>query len=384
MISPKVLNFLNFATSLFMSPGKSYSMMTMSLAASRGIGYLCEQPTSVSEVGRASSLAVAFERAIFSVRERFVGVMEDILPSGEAALSLGVLIGADDGFSSAEKTLFVRTGVSHVTAVSGYNITLVGMLLFFLAIVFGWYRRGASVVAIIGIAVYVILVGAPASAVRAGIMGALLLFSFAIGRPGSGFRIWFFSLALMLAFDPLLIRYDIGFQLSYLATLALLLYAGVRETFWMPRIWIVRILYEGMVLSLFVEWLVVPVILIQFGTLSGVSILANTFIVPLVPIIMATSFFAALAGFVIPGGAFFLNGLAFSFAHLFLAGAEFLSGLPGSFFSDLSVSPALVVLWYVVTGYAFYIFSNSADHKGRSLGSLLRTDLYDREKSMKL
>lgn len=335
------------------------------MLASRGIGYVCEKPMRVDEGDRSDEWMFSFRRYLFSVREQWIRSLEQSLPAPEAALSLGMLIGADEGFSSVEKTIFIRTGVTHVTAVSGYNITLVGMLLFFLAIVFGWYRRSASIFAIIGITVYVLLVGAPASAVRAGIMGSLLLLTFAIGRPGSGFRLWLLALASMLVWNPLLLRFDIGFELSYLATLALILYASVRERLWMPKRMIARFLYELALLSLFVEWLVAPVILLQFGTFSPISLIANASIVLLVPLIMIFAFLAGLAGLVIPGGVFFLNWPTFFLAHLFIAGAEFLSGLPGSFFSDISVPLWWIVLWYVVTGYLFLLFSNRGN-SGRS------------------
>ncbi len=329
------------------------------MLASRGIGYVCEKPIRVDATSRSGDVTLSFRRLLLSVREKFVTAIERSLPAPEAALSLGMLIGADEGFSSVEKTLFIRTGVTHVTAVSGYNITLVGGLLFFLAIFFGWYRRTASWIVIIGIVLYVLFVGAPASAVRAGIMGSLLLLTLALGRPGSGFRIWLFALAGMLVWNPLLLRFDIGFELSYLATLALILYASVRERFWMPKNIVARFFFELMILSLFVEWLVAPVILLQFGTFSLVSIVANVFLVPLVPFIMLSAFLSGLVALIIPGGIFLLNWLTFFFAHSFIFGAEFLSGLPGSFFSDLSISMWWIVLWYVVTGYLFWFFSNS-------------------------
>jgi competence protein ComEC len=168
-------------------------------------------------------------RALFSVKERFIIGLERSLPSSEAALSLGMLIGFDDGFSSVEKDIFIRSGVTHVTAVSGYNITLVGGLLFFLAIVFGWYRREASLFAIIGIVFYVMLVGAPASAVRAGIMGALSLVDF---HWSSGKRIsfWIIALACMLIWNRL-IRYDVCF-VSY-SRRSRCSFASVRDRLWM-------------------------------------------------------------------------------------------------------------------------------------------------------
>lgn len=329
------------------------------ILATRGIGYLCERPVLTESLSPDDDWYLGLMRTLFLAKERFIIGLNQSLPSSEAALSLGMLIGADDGFSNIERDLFIRTGVTHVTAVSGYNITLVGGLLFFLAILFGCYRRGASFFAIIGIASYVLLVGAPASAVRAGIMGSLLLLTLAVGRPGSVFRIWILALACMLIWNPLLIRYDIGFELSYLATLALLLYAGVRELFWMPRSIVTRFFYELLLLSFFVEWLVAPIILLQFGTFSVVSVIANVFLVPLVPIIMFFAFLSGLVGVVISGGVFFFAWPNFFFAHLFLVGVEFLSGFPMSFFSNLTISPWLVFLWYVVTGVLFLIFSNS-------------------------
>lgn len=324
--------------------------------ASRSIGYLCERPASAIDSDRSGDWHFIATRFLFSAKEKIVMSLEQSLPASEAALSLGMLIGADDGFSSVEKNLFIRTGVTHVTAVSGYNITLVGGLLFFLAIPFGLHRFGASLIAIAGIGSYVLLVGAPASAVRAGIMGSLVLLSLLLGRPGSAFRVWFLALSFMLAWSPLLLRYDIGFELSYAATLALLLYAGVREFLRMPKNIGARFLYEMALLSIFVEWLVAPIIILQFGTFSVVSIAANVFLVPLVPFIMLFSFLSSLSGLAISGGVFLFSWPAFFLAHSFIVGARFLDIIPGSFVSDISASLFSVLSWYMVTGFLFWFF----------------------------
>lgn len=333
----------------------AYRMML----AARGIGYICERLELSHEEGRSDNGLLLVERGLFLIKEKFIAAIEGSVPGVEAALSLGMLIGADDGFSSVEKNLFVRTGVTHVTAVSGYNITVVGGLLFFLAIFFGLERRGASLLAILSIVLYVLLVGAPASAVRAGIMGAFLLLTLALGRPGSGFRVWLLALASMLAFNPLLLRYDLGFEFSYLATFALLLYASVRQRIWMPKPWFTRIFYEGMILSLFVEWLVMPLIVFQLGNVSFVSVLANMSIVLLVPLIMAFALFSGMAGIIVKGGIFLFSWPTFFLAHLFITGAQFFDALPGSFVSGVSVAPQWIALWYIVTGYLFLLFSNS-------------------------
>jgi len=187
-------------------------------------------------------------------------------------------------------------------------------------------------------------------------MGSLVLLSLVLGRPGSAFRVWLLALSFMLAWSPLLLRYDIGFELSYAATLALLLYAGVREFLRMPKNIIARFFYEMALLSIFVEWLVVPIIILQFGTFSVVSIAANVFLVPLVPFIMLFSFLSSVSGLAISGGVFLFSWPAFFLAHSFIVGARLLDIIPGSFVSDISVSFFPVLSWYMVTGFLFWFF----------------------------
>jgi len=187
-------------------------------------------------------------------------------------------------------------------------------------------------------------------------MGSLVLLSLVLGRPGSAFRVWLLALSFMLAWSPLLLRYDIGFELSYAATLALLLYAGVRESLRMPKNIAARFLYETALLSIFVEWLVVPIIILQFGTFSVVSIVANVILVPLVPFIMFFSFLSGLSGLAISGGIFLFSWPTFFLAHVFIEGARLLDALPRGFISDISLSFFFVLSWYMATGLLFWFF----------------------------
>jgi competence protein ComEC len=95
----------------------------------------------------------------------------------------------------------------------------------FLAIALGLARPKAFWVAFIGIVIYVVMIGFPASAVRAAIMGILAIYAQKIGRSSSMMSLIVLAAAIMLALNPLLLLYDVGFQLSFLAVIGLIYFS---------------------------------------------------------------------------------------------------------------------------------------------------------------
>lgn len=141
------------------------------------------------------------------------------LSGDEYGLAAGILLGDASGLSLETKDDFSGSGLTHLVAVSGMNISILAALLacFFLGI--GLSRKKAFYISAFFLALYVLLVGAPASAIRAGIMGILVLWASSIGRVSRLDNLLFFTGSIMLLFNPRLLRDDIGFQLSFLAML---------------------------------------------------------------------------------------------------------------------------------------------------------------------
>ena len=117
-----------------------------------------------------------------------------------------------------------RAGISHVVAISGFNVTLVAQ---FVVIGLAWLigRRQATVVAMGFVWVFALFVGGNGSVLRAAVMSEVMLGAMLAGRPGSGLTAVAFAAAVLTAWRPALIQ-DVGFQLSVAATVGIVVLAG--------------------------------------------------------------------------------------------------------------------------------------------------------------
>ncbi len=162
---------------------------------------------------------------IDSLRERSESALSRAMPQRESALAKGFVLGQDDDIDQATEENFQDSGLSHLLAVSGQNIVLLGLLAIPFMALTGIGPRARIVVLVILILIYVPLTGAGASIQRAGIMGLAGLAATAASRPGS--RIYAITLAAVvtLALNPRASG-DIGWQLSFAAVIGILLLAG--------------------------------------------------------------------------------------------------------------------------------------------------------------
>ena len=153
--------------------------------------------------------------AILKSKHRVTDKIETLMPFPEASILEGIILGNKQIFSEKIKNDLSVTGTSHITAISGMNIVIISDIVMIFLIGLGFWRRQAFWIAAILIILFIFMVGAPASAVRAGIMGIILLYAKKIGRLSDSARIMIFACAIMLIFNPCFLRYDVGFQLSF-------------------------------------------------------------------------------------------------------------------------------------------------------------------------
>jgi len=255
--------------------------------------------------------------SIISLRSRLVLGLERTLPEPQASLAAGVLLGKRSQLPDGLKEDMQATGTAHLVAVSGQNIVLVaGMAIAVLARAVG--RRNAAWMALAAVLGYALLVGGEPSVVRAAVMGALYVASIALGRQNSAGVTIILAAAGMTAFDPQIVH-DVSFQLSFAATLGLVLAAptlsGSVEQLasrW-PVVWelpATRTLKEVLVMTVSATAFTMPIIAINFHRVSLVAPLANLFAVPAFVLVAATSGATALVSLVSPEAARTLGWLA--------------------------------------------------------------------------
>ncbi|MEX1113302.1 MAG: ComEC/Rec2 family competence protein [Patescibacteria group bacterium] len=261
------------------------------------------------------------KRVFWSLRRAWVGQLQRRFPEPTAGFLLGILIGERSHLSDKLVEAFRRTSTTHILALSGFNVSIIVA-----AIVAVLGRRPPALIAALGfILCFVLLVGPGASIVRAALMGGFLLVGQLLGRPQLATYAVVVTAAAMLAVNPHALRYDLGFDLSFLATLGILwLEPGISGRLpWLPTS------IRGIVSATIAASIpAVPVIAASFGTVSLVSPVANLLVVPMIPWLMLGGFIGTMLSLV-PGPFALLPVLVTVWsAELLLAAVIGLSDMP--------------------------------------------------------
>jgi len=203
----------------------------------------------------------------------------------------------DEGVSEDLKTQFNNTGTRHILAVSGMNITIICSLILNLLLSLGLWRKQAFYISVISIVLYIIMIGFSSSAVRAGIMGIIYLLAQVSGRKSLGQRAVTFAASFMLFFNPLLLKADIGFQLSFAAMLGLIYLQPILSGFLLkvPEFFQLRSTLSA---TLSAQLSTLPITIYYFSYFFLLSPIVNILIVPLIPIITALGFLSSILGII--------------------------------------------------------------------------------------
>lgn len=294
-----------------------------------------------------------FYRAVYSVKNKFEENLGKILSEPHASFLAGLLLGSRGSIPDDLKEKFKQTGTSHILAISGYNISVLAV---FLASILSFFYLSPGIIfylSVSAIFVFVILTGAEPSVIRAAIMGGLVLLSRKEGRVYSMANAIVSAGAAMLFADPLILRYDVGFQLSFLATLGLVLVLPRLENYFrnLPA---ALGLKEAFLATASAQAAVLPLLLYNFGNLSFVSLAVNVLILPAVPFAMFSGFLAGALSFV----ALPLGKIAGFFAWIFLSYeikiVEIFSAIPFGFVKISNFPAFLVILYYA--GLVYFLF----------------------------
>ena len=266
--------------------------------AQRGISATMFRPRLLKQEGGEPSVG----RWLTAQRLRLDRSLQRSLPEPEASLAAGIAFGRDDGLSREAKEQFNRSGLRHLVAVSGSNVSLVVALTYAVAIpTIG--RRWAWLPAALTLAAYLGAAGLSASVMRSGIMAGVLLGGSVVGRPQSGLPALFAAIICMTAVAPAL-AYEAGFQLSATATAGLLTFSP-----WLSH-WLLRAtgrpswlalphwLCESLALTVAASLATAPVMWVTFDRFSIVSPVANAIVQPAFALAFWASMVTSVLGIV--------------------------------------------------------------------------------------
>ncbi|MES2931454.1 MAG: ComEC/Rec2 family competence protein [Patescibacteria group bacterium] len=291
--------------------------------AKEGIFALVES-ASIDTIAPREGITSLITQTLLNGKHQFQEGLARAIPEPGASLANGLLTGGKQGLGPKLLDAFIVTGLVHIVVLSGYNVMIVaeGVMrsLSFLP------RRGSAIAAGITIALFVLAAGAGAASVRAGLMAGLALVARATGRTYAVVRALLVVAVLMLFMNPLLLAFDPGFQLSFVATLGLILLAPILEA----RFTKIRSAFwrELLAATLAAQIAVLPLLLFQTGLFSLVSIPANLLVLPFVPLAMLLAALAGGIGMVLPALAPFAGLPAHAVLSFIIWIAEFASTLP--------------------------------------------------------
>lgn len=225
-------------------------------------------------------------------------IYQNISPPQSIILG-AIILGDKSNLSSELKQNLNRAGVRHITAISGMHVAIMTTILMIFMISIGFWRQQAFYLTLIIIALFVVMTGFQPSAIRAAIMSSFLLLAQHVGRIGDASRAVILSATLMLAINPFLLKFDVGFQLSFAAIMGIIYFGPIIRN-WLNTISDFMKLKSVFIMSISAFIFTAPILIYNFGQISLIGILANLLIVPLLPLVMIGGFVFALAGIIWP------------------------------------------------------------------------------------
>jgi len=236
---------------------------------------------------------------ILSLKEKLRKSVYQNLSPPQSTILIGIILGDKGQMSQEWKENLNITGLSHITAISGMNITILASILTVLAISLGFSRSQAFYFILVFLIIFLFLIGLQPSAVRAAIMAILFLLAQKMGRLASSLRTIVFAAALMLFQNPFLLKLDVGFQLSFLAILGIIYLTEPLQDFlkFLPEFKIFP-LKPIVAMTLAAQIFTLPILLYNFGTFSKISLLTNILVLPVVSYIMIFGFLLIVIGII--------------------------------------------------------------------------------------
>lgn len=291
-----------------------------------------------------------------AIRRWLLDGLVSTVPEPEASLGAGILLGVRAGIDPEIRDAFAVAGLSHVVAISGWNVAIVVVLIGTLTRPLR-SRAGPLLpgfVAGLAVAGYVVLVGASPAVVRAALMAGALLVSRLGGSPAHAGSALMAAAAVMLVVSPAAL-WDVGFQLSALATGGLIVLGAPLE----QRLarwpgWI----RAPVALTVAAQLATLPVLLATFEQVSLVAPLANVAVVPLVPAVMAGTALAAVVGglasaipipLIADAGMWLAGGVAWLPLRGLILSGTVAASLPMAAL-PVGGGPWLTVMWYPLLG----------------------------------
>jgi len=324
----------------------------------KGINYIL----SVKKDGRAEILqrdqGNRFVGWSLRFKHRLVQILKTYLPRHEAGIMQAFLLGDRYDIPKNFYDLCKLSGVAHIIAISGFNVGIVAYMIFLILKMFPIPRQVQYILTMLLLIFYAFLTGGQPPVVRATIMAVVFLAGFLMEREPESVNSLSLAVLILLLMNPLNL-FDVGFQLSFISVLAIILfYPRLMQVFYkfLPafkenpdknrfRHKAMRYLLQSTAFSLVAYLGVVPLVVYYFQLVTPVVIIANLVIVPLSSLIIFLGMGLLIAGSLFPGIAFTFASCVAVLLNLMVGAVVVFSRIPGAYF-ELTGFPLGAVFFY--------------------------------------
>lgn len=304
-------------------------------------------------------LSVAYSK-ILDAKHKLREVLFQYLSPPESIILGAMVLGDQSRLTQATKDMLNKTGLRHIIAISGQHVVILNAMLMALLLGLGFWRKQAILFAAVLIIAFIVLSGAEASAVRAGIMGSILFLGQYMGRMQNSLRLLLVAATLMLMQNPLLLLYDVGFQLSCLAVFGIVMsfsfFKKVLDR--IPQAFGIR---DMVAMNFAAQVFTLPILIYNFGYVSVAGVLTNILVLPIIPVLIGVGFV-----FLLGGAVFSLLGTLLSFPVFFLLAyfnfvMEFFGKLPFASVTLEGLSPIWLLFIYILLFLLLRKFKSEQD-----------------------
>jgi len=292
--------------------------------------------------------------AVFRVRSLLLQRLDAAMPPPQAGLLKATVLGDRSGLSPEMNQAFLDSGTYHILAISGLNVSILAGAVFGLLRLLRASPRFAALASALLVTAYGALAGASASVVRATVMADVYLLAVILDRRGDLLNSLALSALVLLWWNPRLL-FDVGFQLTYLATLGIVLILPRSQSGLARLPWMLRWPLESVVITLAATGMTLPILASAFNRFAPVGVLANMPIVPLSGLITTLGTAASAVFLVTPAGLPWLNGLNGWLVDLLFGTARWFAAWPWSTLRVYTPTPGMLLAYYAVVAACLLI-----------------------------
>lgn len=299
------------------------------------------------------------EHRIYDMKSKITEALSKYLNEECLPLMKGVLFGDTSGIGKDDYESFKRAGVVHIFAVSGYNIWILYYILSHMLFFLKAQGKLKNAIIILLLGLYTALAGGTASVIRAYVMASVSLVGTVIRRRSDPLTSLSLAGILILSANPLAIA-DIGFQLSFISVLSIILLLPKLRRINLP---LPGFIYDMLISSLAVQIGILPLIAYYFNSVPILSIVSNIIIVPLVSLFTVLGIGLCLLLFLLPGFSYMLSAVINILGDIIVNIASYIGTLKYANITVMSPTVVEIVFYYVSAALLLGVISVKVKYK---------------------